>query len=374
MFFNTLKKAKDSKVNPETVKETIVKNIAANGDISLGSDIEVLWFSKGVSFSGNFNTEFFSAERIFCKNGIFGTDGRASQGELRISPVYDVSLIEDTTRTVLEMCLSYIGYRQDNDSVSNIPNIYPYGLGAYEIMKRHKSMYESIGLHIHFGNSFICSSTTIKTKLISFLDLLLLPVIKRFESPFAHHVRATCGFYGNPSDYEDKPYGVEYKSLPSCIDNKDVYLGAFAVAKAIAHEVLANNINYTDLTDVVLHENKLGDKEYLKTLTKFAYKFIQYKCSFYYLYKEYIDKLFEMALEDKPYETYFSTFEDVFSYWGIEFISDGYYDVFKGNQIIAPVVSPVQGYKHKDLRKMVSTVKDTEYRRFIRIVNVNHVF
>lgn len=330
----------------EAARKSINIDVGKYGDISVGSDTEVLWMTKLNRMDGSNRYKFYSADSLFVKAGIYGTDGRTLQGEWRFTPAYDVNLFMDIVREAMVLCKTFAALRQR--SSETMPNIYPYGMGIYPLLEHKKiTLPESIGLHIHLGNRNMLSGDRLRA--IAAFDVLLAPAVKLFESEIAYNIRTNCGFYGDLSDYESKEYGLEYKTLPSCIDDPDVFAGCFAVAKAIAFEVMCGNFNNDFLSNFKIRKDDITNKSYLRVLAKQAQLVIKRRCRFYYVYKDIIDKFFEKALSKNP-EQYFSTLEDIFSIWDIECdFSDG--DLCRHMQdgaLFTPDAAPICGYKDGD--------------------------
>jgi hypothetical protein len=297
---------------------------------------------------------FMSAEQVFRKHGIFGTDGRVSQGEWRFTPANDVHVFIDIVERVMEYCKTYVVLRQNeqlrgsNLSTAGIlPNVYPYGMGVYNILYNESiALPESIGLHIHFGVPNVAHLKRYSfPTLLSALDLFLAPVVKLFEPEAGRYVRTLSGYYGTLSDFEHKPYGLEYKTLPSCIDNKQVFTGVFAIAKALAFEVNSKKITQKMLDEFYIVESKVCNDMYLRTLAKSAYMFIKRTCRFYQLYKNEIDAIFDLALSADP-RALFATEEDIFSYWGIKRVEDGGIENMLRTHVLSARNRPVKEYKN----------------------------
>jgi len=346
------------KFDTETNTESIKKDVLAYGDVSVGTDVEVLWMSKVETYRGKSGFSFFNADRLFIKNGLFGTDGRSLQGEWRITPAYDIALLDKLTKNMMEMCKTFLVIRQDKDA--SVPVLYPYGMGVYNIIsERDLRLPESIGLHIHLGNKNLVKEKNQKI-LTAALDLLLLPVIKLFENKTAHHIRTNCGLYGTTSDFKNKPYGYEYKSLPSCIDDRHVYLATFAIAKAIAFEVIAGTINLKTFENMFLDLNKIRNFSYLRRKARESKLIVKRNCRFYLPYKTMIDTLYDMAINTKYPHEFFDTQEDIFSSWGVDYDleSRGYRALCKGS-ILMPQEAPVKGYSTVDYLGSPSRTEDS---------------
>ena len=199
----------------EDALASLRSEIEARGDITLGTDVEILWMQKYDILDGTRNYKFYHADNIFTKNGLYGTDGRTLQGEWRVTPAEDVRVLMTTMKEMITLCKTYVALKQRKNE--GMFPIYPYGMGVYSIIEDKKlRIPESIGLHIHFGTEFGSMGSMRHT--VAALDGLLAPVIRMFEAPLGAHIRTGCGFYGALSDYKEKPYGMEYRTLPSCID------------------------------------------------------------------------------------------------------------------------------------------------------------
>jgi len=328
-----------------TIVKSVIEDIKLYGDISLGTDVEVLWISKLQTLSGKYKTNFFAADKLFTKSGVIGTDGRSCQGEWRFTPAYDIKVFERISVESLKLCKLMTAIRQEEQG--NIPNIYPYGMSIYDFIdKQNLKLPESIGLHIHFGGNFQNGSYVELS--VAYLDRFLYPIIKLFEPIVGHQIRTMCGFYGDLSDFEHKTYGFEYKSLPNCIEDRDVFLGTFAIAKALVFEVLTHKFDKKIFETLKIKKDYLGDKSYLRVLSKQAELFIKRNCRLYYIYKDYIDKLFVKANEKSP-EEYFSTQEDIFSMWDIccDFDEDPLVHEIKSGALFNPFNKPLKGYLTK---------------------------
>lgn len=361
-FIDIIKTKPKNMQSAEQAIASVKKDISKLGDISLGTDVEVLWLQKNELLDGTSSFKFYHADTLFSKLGLYGTDGRTIQGEWRVTPAVDVRTFIKSMEEMITLCKTYIALKQQADN--NMYSIFPYGMGVYSIFK-DKKMYvpESIGLHIHLGT--LLKSTATMENTVAALDGLLAPVIRIFEPVLGAHIRTGCGYYGDLSDFKPKPYGFEYRTLPSCIDNKDVFAGSFALAKAIAFETRypSGNIKNSDLVAFKVHRNSQYDKKYLRVLVKRAHIFVKNRCRFYYIYKEEIDRLFELALVKNPHKL-FETHEDIFSTWDIacDFKDKNLITAMKNDAVISPRNSPIEGYintKIKDLPKPLKEKQNT---------------
>lgn len=312
------------------------------GDLSLGTDVEVLWMQKFEQLDGQQNFNFFRADSLFPKAGLYGTDGRSTQGEWRVTPASDVRVFTENVKDMITMCKTYIAVKQQDNPA--LMSIYPYGMGVYSIIADKKlQIPESIGLHIHFGGQFR-TETKVK-KCVAALDGLLAPIVRMFEPELGAHIRTGCGYYGDLSDYKIKPYGFEYRTLPSCIDNKDVFVGSFALAKAIVFEVVHGGyIKEEDLQHFTIPKARQHDRGLLRVLAKKAHMYIKTKCRFYHVYQTEIDTLFSLVF-DKDASKLFCTHEDIFSTWdiGCDFTSEALVDKMRRDKLLVPAKS-IPGY------------------------------
>lgn len=360
--FKNLMSVPDYMKSKGTAIASIKKTIGEIGDISVGTDVEVLWMQKYEILDGTRNFNFFRADTLFPKSGLFGTDGRSLQGEWRITSADDVRVFVQNVEEMITFCKTYVAVKQQGDP--SLMSIYPYGMGVYSIISdRGLNVPESIGLHIHFGGAFGAESGI--RHAVAAMDALLTPVIKLFEPELGAHIRTGCGYYGDLSDYKMKPYGFEYRTLPSCIDNKDVFIGAFALAKAIAFEVRGSEgITTADLEYFKLPKAKQHDKGFLRIQAKKAHMFISRKCRFYHVYKDEIDKMFELAYEKNP-EKIFCTHEDIFSTWDIacNFEDESLLKAFRKDRILLPCGN-IPGYTGEESATLRPSSQRNEMKTF----------
>jgi hypothetical protein len=348
-------------ISREGALKAIKQEIEDFGDITLGTDVEVLWMNKYEILDGTNNYKFYHADNVFPKNGLYGTDGRTLQGEWRITPAQDVRVLMKSMTEMITMCKTYVALKQRR-SQGMFP-IYPYGMSVYSIIEDKKlQIPESIGLHIHFGTYFTSNSKLQFT--VAALDALLAPVIRMFEPPLGAHIRTDCGYYGDLSDYKEKPYGMEYRTLPSCIDNKEVFAGAFALAKAIVFETRGcaqGNITEADLHNFIIPKDKQFDKGFLKILAKKAQIYIKSKCKFYYVYKKEIDTLFELALA-KDAESFYNTQEHIFSTWDItcDFSDEKLIEALSNDMILLPSAVAITGYDLEEDEEELGLCKSSQ--------------
>ena len=306
-------------IDPNKSKGRIAESIASMGDVTVGSDVETLFMNQNPSEN---RPSFFPADNLFVKRGIYGTDGRTQQAEWRYTPCADIRTFKDVVLTSMRLCKQYINVRGvSNNFGDSLENVKPYGMGIYPLLRDHEIVLpESIGLHIHLGytqgNFSQAQRGRIVRQIVAAFDVFLAPVVKIMEPLVGYHIRTGCGFYGDMSDFEDKPYGMEYKTLPSCIDDPEVFVGTFALAKALAFEVIMGNITPEVLKGFRVKKDLLSDEGYLRVLTKQSLFFTRRMCDFYYFYKQEIDAFFEKALSKNP-KALFSTHEDIFSRWGV---------------------------------------------------------
>ena len=328
----------------ESALESIQRDINRVGDVSLGSDIEMLWLRE----TGG-TTEFHRADSMFTHSGVCGTDGRSIISELRITPAFDVEVMVDSMREVLQVCKDMLHVKYDEDWDTN--TTHPYGMGIYPVLDSKKiELPESIGTHIHFGNRTLASNSLMRRNVIASMDAFLSPVVWLFEPSYGHYIRSKCGFYGDLSEYRNKPYGVEYKSLPCFLDDKDVFAGIFAIAKALSFEVISGNITEGTIAEFAINKDDIRNSNYLRIRAKRAHLFIKKHCRFYYVYKNMIDKVFNMCFERNA-KGYFSTGRDVFECWDIELTpsiekcTDHAYAEMLSYNNIQPINTPIPGYK-----------------------------
>lgn len=287
-------------------KESFNKIIGESGDISIGTDTEFLWF-----YLNNENRlRFFEANRIFHKQGIYGTDGRSILSEFRVTPAEDV-------RSFLELIKYAFTLSKLYSENCKCGNPQPYGMAFYENIYSGLNipLNESIGVHIHFGGP--CYNKSLISRTVSALDVFLLPICKLFEPEIGHYIRSGIGYYGDVSDFRTKPYGMEYRSLPCFFDSEEMTFGIFAIAKAIAIECMMHG----NITDDLIKSNKiyrwrLHDKKYLKLLAYRAELIIKKVCCVYPMYKKEIDFVFHMMRSGKNYAKTFS--KGIFTEWGID--------------------------------------------------------
>lgn len=336
MFDVTLLKCIKPQHTEKTALSEIERISLSGNDISMGADIEFLWLRE----DRRRNAFMFEAHRVFAKHGAYGTDGRNIIAEMRFPPAYDVRKFTDIVDLTMQLCKAYVDFCMT--AKSSIPRIAPYGMSVYSLMEKERvDLPESIGMHIHFGN------TIVTDLIIHALDTMLYPVIKLMEPSLGHVIRTKLGYYGSVSDYRGKDYGgFEYRSLPCFIDNKDVFMGAFALAKALVAELKVNPKGPLGqvVTQLRIKRDCLEDVSYLKTAAAGAYYTAKRLCPFYHVYGSEIDKLFDIAL-GKDRGTVFSGEKNVFENWETKslFEQKAVRDLVASG-ILLPITSPVIGY------------------------------
>lgn len=284
------------------------KNAILFGDILLGADIEYLFFKKNKE-----SWEFVGADNWFSKRGMIGTDGRSIIGEMRVTPAQDPVKLAENVFYAFVLMKSFF-------NVVGTTRVFPFGLESYHLINEEGiKVPESIGMHMHFGLSKSGATFTeveIRNS-ISALDILLAPIIKRFEHPLCFHIRTNCGYYGDLSDVRIKPHGFEYRSLPCFLDNPMIFLGAFSLAKAIVFDVRSGRLNRRVLSKFSIKKELIDDQGYLKVLTLQSKLFCKRSLLMYPFFESLINPLYEAALSPSPID-YFKTGKSLFDSWGID--------------------------------------------------------
>lgn len=323
---------------------SIKTDIDFYGDVSIGTDMEMLWLTQRLSSP---KYKFYRADNLFCHSGVCGTDGRSLISELRITPAFDVRVLVDSMHEVLVICHTHKNKRAYECEENYLYETFPYGMNIYSIIKQYQlNLPESIGTHIHFG--FIKKNNTyqeIQRVLIQAMDAFVMPIVKCFEPKAGHIIRTMCGYYGDMSEYRVKDYGIEYKSLPCILDNKDVFTGIFAIAKALAFEIVTCNISKNDIAQFTIKKDLLYDMKYLRRIIFRGKLFIKTRCRFYNIYRDEINKLYKLVLSKHP-KSIFENEIDIMEAWGIsdDDISD-YYNEKLSNGMFFPFTEPIEGYK-----------------------------
>jgi hypothetical protein len=319
-------------------------------DVSMGADIEFLWFYMR---PGN-EFKFLEAHDIFQKQGMFGTDGRSIIGEFRISPAMDPKVLVDLFVKSFELCKYYVylGSRQGAQ---------PVGMLYYDKIIKQVNLNESIGVHIHFGNNdFIYNIGPNNIPVLVWaLDCMAFPLSKIFESTMGHYVRTGTGFYGDFSDFRVKPYGIEYRSFPAFFDSKEITEGMLCLCKAISLECLSNGrLTPEILSSLNLRRDLMFDRKYLQHYIRKVYFLVKNLLPAYQDYKEEIDLVFSLA-RDCP-EIYSSLPIGIFDSWGIDEnnISSLEKEILRKGLRLAPAKKIFTTYKSEnvpmDLTQMIS--------------------
>lgn len=330
---------KNYNVSRSAAITSINKSMAEYGDISLGTDVEFLFYSK--TKEGMYR--FIPADSFLHYNGMVGTDGRSLIGEFRVTPAYDVRVLMKSIEKTFEVFGTKV-YRFSEHQIDG------YGMGAYKLMQYIEEIQqESIGTHIHFGYDFATGQIE---KCVTILDAILVPIVKLFEPRLGHFIRSQCGYYGDLSDFRTKYYGFEYRTLPCFFDNKEVTAGIFALAKACVFEVITENINEEDISSLFsIQKGKIVDEKYLRIMIKKARLFVKKYLRFYHVYKKEIDTLFDMALSPNQ-KRFYTTLDGILKAWDISpDADDEFIQIINNIEVIYPRCVPIPFYEDNKYTK-----------------------
>jgi hypothetical protein len=329
LMFSPTKTAKDLMVEDiESGEKSLVAFRDGRGPLYIGHDIEMLLLNNTKDAVGS---RFLPASNIYNSYGVAGLDGRHSTFELRTTAAEDpLVLVENTEYSLI---VADLIKRRHNYSDYKL-----YGAGSYVVMEKHgiKDLPESIGTHIHFGMGGGISKNEAK-KVVSLLDVFLSPVVSLFEPKYGKYYRRKYGFFGSLSDYRMKHYGFEYRSLPTIIDNKDLFTGVYCLAKAICTEVLMRNYSHQFINKFSLDSGRIDSSFYLRKKTLETKLFCRKYLTLYPYYKKEIDTLFSMALEKNPTDYIHN---DVFTAWNIKEATEAF---IKKEPLICSDITDMEG-------------------------------
>ncbi len=288
--------------------------------LTIGSDPELsLWTTD--------NNRRENAQHIIqVENAVeipFGLDGSPDIAELRPEPATDPIKHAQNIKNILLSYYSNPDYRK-----------------AYSLNFMCSAMDHGIGGHIHFGHPTIKEVEEIlvprspqnaseeellaynkkidltyqkyekmrkevdlkRSDLINTLDNLLALPLLFVEIPEHARERRLHSSYGRLGDFRGKPYGIEYRPLPSWLANERLATGTLCLAYAIAYQSLEKGLIYTKLIETNGVKNAYQNA-YLDLLNPYlekAKKTIRRELELYPTYQKEIDYLLLSATRHAP--------------------------------------------------------------------------
>lgn len=314
--------------------------------LTIGTDLEYTIVDK----KGNLRSakDLIKLRRGTRQNVHFGYDGNNETGEIRVKPADNPGDLLKNVKKLLEASKKKYPQVFNNKMVVN-------------------DQRQSVGGHIHFGHPFLLNSKPEKRKaytprIIKNLDNLLAIPSMFFEDDEYSKWRKQSMGYGKLGDVRYQDWGIEYRTLPSFLNSRELTEVIFYVSYSITHASIFDNFECRPVSDnerilQSTHIHQVRDllKHSLDTSFKQLISLPKYKQP---KYKTNTDRFIKLVMNEKNlYKT------EIKEGWKIKFNIQDFYNLDRIETLLDKVLKIlIDVHSGKSKTKSQATLVSGNYK------------